>query len=203
MSPRSMAASIARLRATTASELIVDPPSITSSPALSGPPVQGPGREPTAWSSFPVYGRGEARGRAVGPMPRGPCRGFWVNPCWLAAFEADMSRDDQPGEAQPPAGTATAASLRCYVTKDPYRSCNPAAGDQGHPQCGISLRRLPPPRLSAEPWRQSRRTKSGVNLRRAARRAAWRTAAGAHRRRTPRGCGHARLAPSAPPGPGH
>jgi hypothetical protein len=73
-----------------------------------------------------------------------------------------MSRDDQPGEAQPPAGTATAASLRCYVTKDPYRSCNPAAGDQGHPQCGISLRRLPPPRLSAEPWRQSRRTKSAV-----------------------------------------
>jgi hypothetical protein len=73
-----------------------------------------------------------------------------------------MSRDDQPGEAQPPAGTATAASLRCYVTKDPYQSCNPSAGDHGHPQRGLSLRRLPPPWPSAEPWRQSRRTKSAV-----------------------------------------
>jgi hypothetical protein len=74
MSPRSMAASMARLRATTASALIADPPPITPHPNLA----RFRGREPTTRFFFPSTA--VAR---IAAEPMVPCPGYPRQPLGL------------------------------------------------------------------------------------------------------------------------
>jgi len=63
---------MAWLKATTASALIADPPSMASPPSHPGSRCRPRGREPDAWPSLPAYRHGEARAGAKGPVARNP-----------------------------------------------------------------------------------------------------------------------------------